>query len=90
MIYFVLGLAYLPRGPIRSFNRLGDYSYGLYIYAFPVQQSLVARFPELTPGPLFLAAFAVTLVLAILSWHLIENPALGIKRRILSKQGKIA
>lgn len=39
--YAVFVLSYLPGGIVRYYNRLGDYSYGLYIYAFPVQQSFV-------------------------------------------------
>lgn len=35
--YLVLYLAYVPGGWLRRYNRMGDYSYGLYIYAFPVQ-----------------------------------------------------
>ena len=35
----VLHAAYLFGGPVRAYNRLGDYSYGVYIYAFPIQQA---------------------------------------------------
>jgi peptidoglycan/LPS O-acetylase OafA/YrhL len=38
-------LAYVPSGWIRKYNRVGDYSYGIYIYAFPVQQSVAALIP---------------------------------------------
>ena len=41
----VLHLAYLPKGPIRAFNDWGDCSYGVYIYAFPIQQTLAFLFP---------------------------------------------
>ncbi len=53
-----------------------DYSYGLFLYGAPVQQSLIALFPGITPLPLFAAAFAFTLPLAMLSWHAVEAPAL--------------
>jgi len=35
--YATFWLAYIPGGVIRRFNELGDYSYGIYIYAFPLQ-----------------------------------------------------
>ena len=69
----VLGLAYLPGGGIRLFNRLGDYSYGTYLYAFPVQQSVVALTGIRTPWVMGSISFAVTIVLAVLSWHLLER-----------------
>jgi len=77
--YLVLYLAYVPNGFIRRFNKLGDYSYGVYIYAFPVQQSIAALVPTIDVARLFIYAFVVTLSLAILSWHFIEKPALQLK-----------
>jgi peptidoglycan/LPS O-acetylase OafA/YrhL len=79
LTYLVLYAAYVPGGWIRGFNRLGDYSYGIYIYAFPVQQSLVALLPGITPAQMIVAATATTLPLAMLSWHLVEKPMLARK-----------
>lgn len=77
--YIVLWLAYVPGGFLRGFNRLGDYSYGVYIYAFPVQQALVASFPTMDPVFVFFWAALITLPLAILSWHFVEKPMLARK-----------
>ena len=77
--YIVLYLAYVPKGNIRYFNKLGDYSYGMYIYAFPIQQSYVASFPEITGFSLFLVSAITTLLFSVLSWHFIEKPALSLK-----------
>ena len=77
--YIVLYLAYVPGGFIRGFNRLGDYSYGIYIYAFPVQQMLVASFPGIPVAQMFVGASVFTLALAIFSWHLVEKPMLARK-----------
>jgi peptidoglycan/LPS O-acetylase OafA/YrhL len=57
--------------------RFGDLSYGLYLYAFPIQQLVVARLPGIQ-FPV-LACVAFTLPVAFLSWHLIEAPALRAK-----------
>jgi peptidoglycan/LPS O-acetylase OafA/YrhL len=84
--YVMLCLAYLPRGAILGFNRLGDYSYGTYIYAFPVQQSLVALHPGMGAGALFAASLVATLVLAVASWHVVEHPALAFVRRRPERQ----
>jgi peptidoglycan/LPS O-acetylase OafA/YrhL len=76
----MLCLTYLPRGTILQYNRLGDYSYGIYIYAFPVQQSLMHAWPRSTPIDMFWEAMAVTVILAVLSWHFVEKPALALAR----------
>lgn len=80
--YAVLYFAYINWGPARRFNQFGDYSYGLYIYAFPVQQSLVASGLGTGANHLFAWSIAVTLPLAMLSWHAIERPALSLKTRL--------
>ena len=74
----VLGNASSPG--VRSAGRFGDLSYGIYIYAFPVQQTFVWLCKDsLSWWPLLIITTAVTLLLAFLSWHLIENPALQFK-----------
>ena len=73
--YVVFCAAYLPSGFIRGYNRLGDYSYGVYVYAFPVQQLLAASVPRISALPMLGLSFAATLALAILSWHLVEKRA---------------
>jgi peptidoglycan/LPS O-acetylase OafA/YrhL len=79
--YLVIYLAYVPKGTVRVFNRLGDYSYGLYIYAFPIQQTVVSLFDNITPIELFNYSFPITLFLSIFSWGLIEKPSLKLKKR---------
>lgn len=79
--YVLLYLAYVPAGAIRRYNRVGDYSYGLYIYAFPVQQSIAALMPGITVPQMIALAAAASLALAALSWHLLERHALGLKDR---------
>jgi peptidoglycan/LPS O-acetylase OafA/YrhL len=50
-----------------------DYSYGLFLYGFPVQQALLALWPRLGPWSLCALATAITLAFAALSWHLLER-----------------
>ena len=82
--WVVLALAYsagwfgfVPKGRLLEYNRLGDYSYGIYIYAFPVQQTFAFLYPS--SGPVWNIALAtpVTVILAMLSWHLVEERALA-------------
>ena len=64
--------------------RKPDYSYGLYVYAFPIQQTVVRLVPDIAPPLLFAAAFALTLAVAAVSWHALEAPALRLKSRFRS------
>lgn len=77
--YMLFFLAYIPKGKIRKFNLIGDYSYGIYIYSFPVQQSIIYLFPQLSFVMFFMISFFLTLILAILSWFLIEKRSLALK-----------
>jgi peptidoglycan/LPS O-acetylase OafA/YrhL len=77
--YVVLFLAYVPGGLLRAYNRVGDYSYGLYIYAFPVQQSVAALLPGVSVIELLSISLAIGLSAAALSWHLLEQHALKFK-----------
>ncbi len=87
--YVVFYLAYKPDGWLRQFNRLGDYSYGTYLYAFPVQQSLAATFPGLTVPAMFFASLVITLMLAALSWHLVEKYMLEKKQSAMILQNAL-
>lgn len=63
-------------------GRFGDVSYGVYLYAFPIQQSVHALWPGLGFTASLLIVIALTLAFGFASWHLIEAPALRLKRRL--------
>jgi peptidoglycan/LPS O-acetylase OafA/YrhL len=75
----VLHLAYLPKGRVGAFNDWGDCSYGVYIYAFPIQQTLAFLFPGMPLIAMIVGSGAITLGVAALSWTLIERRALALK-----------
>ncbi|WP_435008873.1 acyltransferase family protein [Tundrisphaera lichenicola] len=78
--YLLFYLAYFPAGRLSGIAKRGDLTYGLYLYAFPIQLLLVKWFkPQLGPLGLFLAASALTAILAALSWHFVERPSLGLR-----------
>ena len=83
------GMIWLALAPYLTHPRLAipnDLSYGTYLYGWPVQQSLVALFPMVAAATLLLPAIALTLMVAALSWFLVEKPALALKGRIIGRR----
>jgi peptidoglycan/LPS O-acetylase OafA/YrhL len=78
----VVSFALTPLRGLSSLSRWGDYSYGIYIYAFPVQQALVQAFgPDISIAAFTALTLLCTTPLAVLSWLLVEKPALDLKPR---------
>lgn len=67
-------------GVLRAYTNRTDLSYGVYIYAAPIQQSALYLVPGLSATGLTLVTVAPVLLLAALSWHLVEKPAMGLRR----------
>jgi peptidoglycan/LPS O-acetylase OafA/YrhL len=62
----------------RAVDKLGDISYGVYIYAFPIQQTLM-HFFKLTSLELMAASLILSCLFGYGSWHWIEKWALRYK-----------
>ena len=74
--YATLLVASLSLPRLRWFTNDQDYSFGVYIFACPVQQMLLDQRPGIGPLELTLVATCLVLPLAIFSWMLIERPAM--------------
>jgi peptidoglycan/LPS O-acetylase OafA/YrhL len=84
--YVILFIAFLPIKSLNSFGKMGDFSYGLYIYAWPIQLLVTKYFGgrvDILSG--FAAYFLIALFFAYLSWNLIEKRALKLKETDSSK-----
>jgi len=85
MTYAVLSFGYCSPSWLRRLTAWGDVSYGMYIYAFPVQQSIVHLVGgAMNPWLLLIMAWPITYALSFASWRFIEKPALSLKRRLSS------
>jgi peptidoglycan/LPS O-acetylase OafA/YrhL len=64
-----------------SILETGDYSYGLYLYGYPLQQALVSTLPFAREwyGNLILG-IPLAFLFAFFSWHVIEKKALSRKK----------
>jgi peptidoglycan/LPS O-acetylase OafA/YrhL len=87
VMYCVLYLG-MQRWPRIKLIENGDYSYGVYLYGFPIQQTLVYLFPFFRDWwfLLFAVAAPITLAFAMFSWHVVEKPTLSLKRFVLGKE----
>lgn len=80
--YFIFYLAFDRRLPAQHCGKYGDFSYGLYLYAWPVQFLLFYKLgPDVNPWLLFGLALPITMALAVLSWKLVESPCLKRKTK---------
>lgn len=66
---------------LRRFNSFGDYSYGLYLWGYPAQQIAVALVGPQSALVNAVCGFLIALPLAVVSWHVLERPALRLKNR---------
>lgn len=78
--YIVLYIAYIHTPILNKWGKYGDFSYGIYIYAFPIQQLLVYYFKDYLNIPIFfISSFMLTLFVSAISWHIVEKNALKLK-----------
>lgn len=76
----VVGLGHSDTAAGRALQRLGDPSYGTYLWGFLVQQIVVDRLGPALPLALHLAiAVPCTVLIGFGSWFLVERPALRLK-----------
>ena len=75
--YLLFWFAFTPRVKLQHFGRFGDFSYGTYLYGFPVEQVFVqGAGHRVVPLLVFLEATPVVILLAVASWY-------GVERRFL-------
>lgn len=79
LTYFLLVAGFHPALFARWFTHLGDFSYGIYIYGWIVEQVLAQYFSS--PLSLFLASIFAVLPIAMFSWYFVESPSLSLKNR---------
>lgn len=80
-IVLVIGMAKTPY--FHRAARFGDLSYGMYLWAFPVQQLVVLWIGTPRMAINIPLVIVITGILAYLSWHLVEKPSLGLKDKII-------
>lgn len=80
--YTVIWFANLPLERLHNFGKYGDFSFGMFIYGYPIQQTIVHFMPSIEIWQLILLSFVFTVPVAVLSFYLIERHALAKKDKI--------
>lgn len=82
--YVVMFLAFNGKIVFDNVSKYGDLSYGIYIWAFPVQQIWIHIFKgAMNPYFNFLLSVMTVVPIAALSWHLVEKRCLNLKNKQL-------
>jgi len=72
--YLVMCFSFAPSIKLHGAARYGDFSYGTYLYGFPIQQLILQAFAQpVAPLLLFACAAPATLVVAAMSWFTVEK-----------------
>ena len=78
--YAVIAFGFTHVPLISKPAQYGDFSYGIYLWSFPVQQALISYFgTSMSPLENMMATLLVVIPIAALSWHLLEKPMLALK-----------
>ena len=91
--YLIMYLAFSEKIRLYNFAKYGDFSYGVYIYGFPVQQAVVHFYGgEMDPYANMLWSYPIVILCAAASWHLVEKPFMRLKKlgrsHFLSENGQ--
>jgi len=72
--YLIFWFAFKPMGPISSFAKHGDFSYGIYLYSFPILQIIVFLYgKKLSPLVLFSLSWPLAIAAGAVSWFIVER-----------------
>lgn len=63
-----------------GFNRLPDMSYGIYLYAWPINKIILWHYPNANTAIAVIAVFALSIVCGAISWYCVEKPFMKLKK----------
>lgn len=78
--YLIMWLAFVPLKFANEFGKYGDFSYGIYVFSFPIQQTINHLFIHwIDPIRLILLTSIIVIPISAISYYLIEAPLLRLK-----------
>ena len=82
--YMAVWLGKVATGPLRGLTNRIDLSYGIYIFGWPISQTLIVLRPTIEIIPLVLISLMLAATVALPSWLWIERPALRARRSVMT------
>jgi peptidoglycan/LPS O-acetylase OafA/YrhL len=85
--YSVLSFALTPMPVFSKIGSRNDYSYGIYLWGFLIQQIVVGKFRTSLGGVniYFVICTVLTFIFAIISWHLVEKNAMKFSKYLTAR-----
>lgn len=81
LVYTTMFMLYFSALPvIVRLPKIPDISYGVYLWGWPVQQTMVNFFPTMNYWGNLLVTYVTVCVLALISWFLVEKPSIRLGR----------
>ena len=80
-VYLLCFVALLPVGRLYQFGQFGDFSYGTYLYAYPIQQLVVQHWIGISPLALFFVSTPLAILAGAASWFAVEQHFIRRKHR---------
>lgn len=84
--YAAIWVAFAPSLARPALDLPADLSYGVYLYGWPIQQTLFALWPHTSLPVLLAASLVLSLAVAAVSWYAIEKPASRLKARAMGRR----
>ncbi len=81
--YLILYAGYTRKLRFPHFARHGDFSYGIYIFAFPIEQAVAKLVgPGVRAWQIAAVSYPLILLCAVASWHLVEARSMRLRKRL--------
>jgi len=78
----IFWIAFARLGGLPTWSKIPDWSYGIYIWHYPVMQAVLYFDPEAKPLVIGAVSLPLSFLIAAVSWSFIEKPSLGLKSRV--------
>jgi len=80
--FLMTALWLMTTDPIKALRLPGDFSYGVYVFGWPIQKVIAADFPNFGIHANQAVTIAISLAAASLSWYVIEKPCIRFGRQL--------
>ncbi|MFM0308868.1 acyltransferase [Paraburkholderia sp. RL17-383-BIF-A] len=80
--FFIGALWVMSLDAVKSIRLPGDFSYGVYVFGWPLQNTFANLFPGSGIHGNQVMTFACALFLAIISWFLVEKPCIALGHKV--------